>query len=141
MKNKLFISPATDIGLLILRIGIGIMFILHGLPKMMGGTETWQFLGSQMSVIGVGFGFTFWGFMAALSETLGGLLLIPGLFVRPAAMLMLFTMIIATLMHLSVGDGLKGASHAMEMGIVFLSVIFTGAGRYSLDHRLFAGKR
>ncbi|HOY32445.1 MAG TPA: DoxX family protein [Bacteroidales bacterium] len=141
MKNKIFITQATDIGLLILRTGIGIMFILHGMPKLTGGPATWDFLGAQMNIIGVGFGFTFWGFMAALSETLGGLLLIPGLFVRPAALLMLFTMIIAALMHLSSGDGLKGASHAIEMGIVFLSVIFTGAGRYSLDRLIFYGKK
>ncbi|HNW90653.1 MAG TPA: DoxX family protein [Bacteroidales bacterium] len=141
MKNKIFTSSATDIGLLILRIGIGIMFILHGLPKLSGGTETWNFLGSQMSVVGITFAPVFWGFMAALSESLGGLLLLLGLFTRPAALLMLFTMLIATLMHFTNGDGIKGASHAMEMGIVFLSVIFTGAGHYSLDHLIFTGKK
>lgn len=138
MKNKLFISSATNTGLLILRIGIGIMFILHGIPKLAGGPATWDFLGSQMDIIGVGLGATFWGFMAALSESLGGLLLILGLFTRPAAFLMLFTMFMATLMHLTNGDGLKGASHAIELGIVFLAVILTGAGRFSLDHLIFA---
>lgn len=138
MKNKLLISSAPNLGLLILRIGIGIMFLLHGFPKLMGGLQTWEFLGSQMSVVGINFAPVFWGFMAAISESLAGLLLILGLFTRPAAFLMLFTMLIATLMHLTNGDGLKGASHAIELGIVFLAVILTGAGRFSLDHLIFA---
>jgi putative oxidoreductase len=28
-----------DAGLLVLRIGIGVMFMLHGFPKVMGGPE------------------------------------------------------------------------------------------------------
>ncbi len=140
MKNKLLISSAPNLGLLILRIGIGIMFLLHGFPKLMGGIQTWEFLGSQMSVVGINFAPVFWGFMAAISESLGGLLLILGLFTRPAAFLMLFTMLIATLMHLTNGDGLKGASHAIELGIVFISVIIIGAGKYSLDHLFFYRK-
>ena len=43
-----------DIALLILRVGIGIMFILHGYPKMMGGMEKWIGLGSYgMGSVGV----------------------------------------------------------------------------------------
>lgn len=125
MKNKLLISSAPNLGFLILRIGIGIMFLLHGFPKLMGGIQTWEFLGSQMSAVGINFAPVFWGFMAAISESLGGLLLILGLFTRPAAFLMLFTMLIATLMHLTNGDGLKGASHAIELGIVFISLIIS----------------
>ncbi len=31
-----------DAGLLILRIGIGIMFLYHGAPKLIGGPEKWE---------------------------------------------------------------------------------------------------
>jgi len=141
MKKNILTSSAPNVALLILRIGIGLMFMIHGIPKLTGGVSTWEFLGSQMSVLGIGFGLTFWGFMAAISESLGGLLLIIGLFTRPAAILMLFTMFIAAMMHFSNGDGFKGASHAMELGIVFISVIISGAGKYSLDQLVFKNKK
>lgn len=124
-------------GLLILRIGIGAMFIIHGYPKIVGGTQTWAFLGMQMSNIGIDFGHVFWGFMAAFAEFAGGILLIAGLFTKPAALMMLFTMFIAAVMHFQLGEGIKGASHAIELGIVFLAILIAGAGKYSLDYLLF----
>ena len=49
---------------------------------------------------------------------------------------MFFTMIIATVMHLNIGDGIMGASHAIEAAIVFLAFIIAGGGKYSLDNLL-----
>ena len=123
-------------GLLILRIGIGIMFIIHGFPKLFEGPQGWEAFGGSMKVIGVNFLPTFWGFMAAASEVVGGLLLFLGLFFRPALLLLIPTMFIATLVHFSKGEGLQEASHAIELGIVFFSLLFIGPGKYSLDERL-----
>jgi len=122
-------------GLLLLRIGIGILFIIHGFPKLAGGPSGWTGLGGSMKVIGIDFLPIFWGFMAAATETFGGFLLIVGLFFRPACILLVFTMIIASLVHFAKGDGLQGASHAIEMGIVFFSLIFIGPGKYSVDKK------
>jgi putative oxidoreductase len=122
-------------GLLILRIGIGIMMMVHGLPKIMGGPEKWAGLGGSMQVININFLPMFWGFMAAISEGLGGFLLILGLFFRPVNILLVFTMIIAALVHFGKGDGLSGASHAIELGIVFFGLIFIGPGKYSVDRK------
>jgi len=122
-------------GLLILRIGLGLMFIIHGFPKLAGGPDGWAGLGGSMKVVGIDFFPVFWGFMAAVAETFGGFLLIVGLFYRPVCMLLVFTMVIAALVHLGKGDGLKGASHAIELGIVFLSLIFIGPGKYSVDKK------
>jgi len=122
-------------GLLILRVGLGVMMMVHGLPKIMGGPDKWTGLGGSMSVIGVNFMLVFWGFMAAISEGLGGFLLILGLFFRPINLLLVFTMVIASLVHLAKGDGINGASHAIELGIVFLGLIFIGPGKYSVDRK------
>ncbi|GGI28930.1 DoxX family protein [Pedobacter mendelii] len=122
-------------GLLLLRVGLGIMFIIHGFPKLAGGPDGWTGLGGSMKVVGVDFLPTFWGFMAAVTETFGGFLLIVGLFFRPACILLIFTMIIAALVHFSKGDGLQGASHAIELAIVFLGLIFIGPGKYSVDKK------
>lgn len=122
-------------GLLILRVGLGVMMMYHGLPKIMGGPDKWAGLGSSMKVIGIDFFPTFWGLMAALAEGMGGFLLVLGLFFRPVNMLLVFTMIIAALVHFGKGDGIKGASHAIEVGIVFFALIFIGPGKYSVDKK------
>lgn len=122
-------------GLLILRIGLGVMMMVHGLPKIMGGPAGWEGLGGSMKVVGINFLPTVWGFLAAVSEGLGGFLLILGLFFRPVNMMLVFTMIIAALVHFGKGDGLSGASHAIELGIVFLALIFIGPGKYSIDKK------
>jgi len=129
-------SKYTNTGLLILRAGMGIMFFLHGFPKLTGGIETWTFLGSTMSNLGINFAYPFWGFLAAFSESIGGLFLAAGLLTRLAAAGLFFTMFTATVMHLSNGDGLMGSAHPIEAGIVFLAFVAMGAGKYSIDHLL-----
>ncbi len=122
-----------DIGLLILRVGIGIMFMGHGLPKLIAGPDKWLILGGTMDALGVDFAPMVWGFMAAFSEFAGGMLLALGFFTRPACFFLLATMIVATSMHISKGDPFVKYSHAMEAGILFLSLIFIGPAKYSLD--------
>ena len=125
-----------DIGLLILRLGIGIMFILHGWPKFIGGPEKWAGLGAYgMGSLGINFLPTFWGFMAAVSGFFGGIHLVIGLFVRPATLLMMITMLVAAISHIVGGDGIMGASHALESAFVFASIFAMGAGKYSFDYR------
>lgn len=109
------------------------MFLFHGVPKLMGGPELWSQVGKAMTYLGIDFGYTFWGFMAGFSESVGGILLLLGFFTRPACMMLTFTMFVAATRHLSQGDGILGASHAIEDGIVFLSLILIGPGIYSLD--------
>ena len=131
-----------DAGLLVLRIGIGFMFIIHGAPKLFGGPESWQALGEMgMSTFGIGFGLSFWGFMAAFAEFFGGLCLIIGFLTRPFAILLFINMFVAAAMHLANGDGFKGASHAIEAGIVFLSLLISGPGRYSARQLIDPFKR
>ncbi|MBF0384818.1 MAG: DoxX family protein [Candidatus Omnitrophica bacterium] len=125
-----------DFGLLIIRIGLGITFIMHGFPKILGGPQTWEKVGGAMGFIGINFGFQFWGFMAALSEFAGGILLLIGLFVRGASAFLFITMAVAAIMHLGLKHDFKGYAHALEAGIVFLGLIFTGAGKYDFKFLL-----
>lgn len=124
-----------DEGLLLLRVGMGLMFMYHGWPKISGGIEVWAKVGASMKFVGLGFMPAFWGFMAAVTEFGGGLLLIAGLLFRPVCALLVVTMAVAVAMKLGTGAGLFGASQALEDGIVFLSLILIGPGRYSLDAR------
>ena len=130
-----FLNKYRDVGLLILRIGLGGMFLFHGAPKIIGGPEKWEQLGMAMATFGIHFVPVFWGFLASFAEFFGGILIILGLFFRPACILLTINMTVAASMHLNRGDGLLGASHAIEDGIVFLSLIFIGPGKYSLDEK------
>jgi len=114
---------------------MGIMFLYHGFPKLLGGPEKWEKLGMAVRYVGIDFMPVFWGFMAAFSEFFGGICLILGLLFRPACILLTLTMGVAAAMHLGKGEGLNIASHAIEDGIVFLGLIFMGPGRWSVDRR------
>ena len=122
-----------ELGILLLRVGIGLMFVYHGWPKISGGTETWVKLGTAMNFLGIGFAPGVWGFMSAATEFFGGILIAIGLLTRPVAMILAFNMAVAVVLKLSTGAGLGGASQAIEVGIVFLSLIFIGPGKYSVD--------
>lgn len=130
-----------DFGLLLLRVGIGIMFTIHGYPKLVGGPEKWLELGGVMKMFGLHFAPAAWGFLAAIAEAVGGQLIALGLFFRIACALLVVTMLIATLMHLMSGDGFNAYSHALESLFLFLGLAFAGPGRYSLDQLLFPARR
>ncbi|MCC6583918.1 MAG: DoxX family protein [Chitinophagales bacterium] len=123
---------STDYGLLIIRLGIGILFMLHGYPKITGGPEMWSQIGGSMGNIGIHFAPTFWGFMAAFAEFVGGACLVLGFLFRPALAMLIFTMFIAGLMHYTSGDGFNGYNHALESGLVFLGLFIAGPGKYAL---------
>ncbi|MCC9166185.1 DoxX family protein [Pontibacter harenae] len=130
-----------NLGLLLLRIGIGVMFILHGWPKLTGGPERWTAIGENMALWGLDFAPTFWGFMAGFSEAVGGFFLMLGLFFRPTCALLLITMLVATTRHVVAGDGFGGYSHALESAILFFSLYFIGPGAHSLDQVIFPGEK
>jgi putative oxidoreductase len=129
------LSKYKDFGLLLMRAGMGVLFMFYGYPKLLGGPAMWTQIGGSMKNIGVDFYPVFWGLMAAITETFGGFLLILGLAFRPVNLLLAFTMFIAALYHYKAGDGFQGYSHALEAGIVFLALIFIGPGKYSVDKK------
>lgn len=128
-----FLGKYSDLALLFVRIGLGLMMVFHGWPKLAGGAEKWGQVGGAMGVIGVTFFPVFWGLMAALAETLGGVLLAIGFLTRLNCIALAFVMVIAAMMHMNAGDGLKVASHAIELGIVFVGLVFIGPGKFSVD--------
>lgn len=139
LKKILSTAPINrDAGLLIIRLGIGLsMLVFHGWGKITGGPELWGKVGGSMANLGLGFAPVFWGFMAAFAEAVCSALLIVGLFFRPAAAMLAFTMVVAVVVHLNMpadaqNAGWKGASHALELLVVYVGLLLAGSGRYAL---------
>jgi putative oxidoreductase len=121
-----------DLGILILRLGMGTMFVGHGVPKLLAGPEKWEAVGGAMNHLGIHFAPTVWGLLAALSECGGGILMAAGVLYLPACLAMLSTMIVACVMHVSEGGGFATTSHAAEAAIVFLSMALLGPGPWRI---------
>ena len=82
------------------------------------------------------------GFIGALIEVGGGVLLMLGLCFRLAATLLFLQMCVALFrVHLPHHDPFSAYSHALEDGIVFLGLIFIGPGIYSIDEGINAVAR
>ena len=125
-----------DLGLLIMRVGIGLLFMNYGWGKLMAGSEQWIWLGSQMAHLGITWAPWWWGLKAAASEAIGGVLLVLGFCTRIGAFLIAAVMSVAVVMHLSIGDGFKVFSFPLSLLFVMLGLICAGGGRYSFDHML-----
>ena len=124
-------------GLLLLRIIGGSMMVYnHGWGKIKAGPEKWNRLGHALTdIIGFEFLSTFFGFMAAFSESVCALLIIIGLFTRPASILLFFTMFVAIMNHIM-------DSEMPELAIMYcllsLVLILSGPGKLSLDQMWFS---
>ena len=126
-----------DAVLLFVRLGLCFMFIfVHGGPKLFGGPVKWLEVGSMLKVVGVTSMPTLLGFIAAICEFFGGVLIGLGLFTRLGAAMILSTLTIATAVMFSM-KGLFTAAPPIEDSLFMLVLIVVGAGKYSLDYRWF----
>ena len=134
IKTMKLPNYSTDLGLLILRVGIGGMFLLHGFPKLIGGVERWEGLAQYgLPFLPEGIVSIAFGLAAALAEFGGGLLLILGCYHRIACAALAGTMAVAFTTKLSavtgLGDFAKEAGWPLELLVVFVALLFAGPGR------------
>lgn len=127
-------------GTLAMRIPVGIIFAAHGAQKLFGwfGGYGLEGTGQWMASIGLAPGYLM-ALLAGGTEFFGGLALIAGLLVRPASAALAFAMVVAILSaHLDKGLFVanNGYEFALALLAVTVSLVFTGAGRASLDRTL-----
>jgi putative oxidoreductase len=136
-----FLERNSELGHVILRVGLGFTSLfLRGISQLAGGPERWEEMGGAMQYLGITFAPVFWGLAASLAEAAGGLLLLLGLFVRPACAFLVVTMFVICVQSLSTNGSLMAArAHPLELAIAYLALLFLGAGRHSLDRKLGLG--
>lgn len=133
---------ATDIssGPLVLRVPVGIIFVAHGAQKLFGafGGYGLEGTGQWMASIGLNPGYLM-AVLAGSAEFFGGLALIVGLLTRPAAAVLAFTMLVA-IFSVHIDKGLfmsnNGYEYALALLAASVALLFSGAGRLSLDAAL-----
>ncbi|GAC22167.1 DoxX family protein [Paraglaciecola arctica] len=142
MKTFINTLTSTKLGLdtLPVRIGAGIIFTAHGAQKLFGwfggygleGTAGW------MESIGLAPG-TLMAALAGGAEFFGGLLLIAGLLVRPTAVVLAVTMLVAICtVHIQNGLFMSNGGYEFGLALLVISVglAIRGAGSLSLDNLL-----
>lgn len=122
--------------ILILRLGLGAIFMAHGLQKTFGFFNGPGIAGFTQMLSGLGFmPAVFWAYLAAYVELAGGLCLILGIWVRMSAALLLILITVATLkVHLSKGFFLSGGGFEYNLVIicVCIALLILGAGNFSV---------
>ncbi|KFZ38147.1 hypothetical protein HR45_06485 [Shewanella mangrovi] len=137
---KTLVTNNAGFAPLMLRVPVGLILMAHGSQKLFGwfggygiaGTGQW------MESIGIAPG-ELMAFLAGSGEFFGGLFLLLGLLIRPAAAVVAFTMLVA-LFTVHIHNGLfmanNGYEYALTLAVVAGSLLISGAGKVSLDNWL-----
>ncbi|WP_415974427.1 DoxX family protein [Rhodococcus sp. 077-4] len=132
---------STDLGLFVLRVAVGAVFLGHGLQKLVGLWNGPGLDGFQNLLEESGYRYPeILAIAAAVGETLGGALLILGLATPLAGAAVLATIINAWCFKQVVEPGLQfsgtgGVEYETVLGFAAAAIILTGPGRIAFDGR------
>jgi putative oxidoreductase len=134
MFKKLLHARDTDIGLLVLRILIGVVMAQHGWSKVSTFGEKFHTFPDPLHITSeVSFTLT------VFAEFFCSLLLLLGLLTRFAVIPLIINMTVITWVVLG-DEPWSKKEFAFLFLITYLCLLFTGPGKYSLDHLLFGKK-
>lgn len=126
----------ADLAPLFLRLGLGLVFVVHGWSKLTGGPSAFA---GMLTGLGVGAPEVF-AWLVTLAELVGGVLLLVGLLTRLATLPLIATMIGAIVLvkvDLGViapgGAPMPGAELDIALLAGLLALLTFGPGRVSLD--------
>ena len=132
-------QPA-DLGLLILRLVVGLTFAAHGAQKAFGWWNGPGIAGWRGAITHMGFQpVELFVAMSIGAELIGGLLLALGLFTPLATMVLIAqTVVIISKAHLPKGfwNTSGGFEYPLVLGASVIAIAFIGTGSIALDHGL-----
>ena len=129
-------APRVDGGLLLLRFGVGALLLLHGYSKVTHGVA---WMAGPLGRVGLP---PWVAYGTYIGEVLAPILLIIGLWVRPAALVIAFDMFMAIFLarraDVAKINSMSGG-WAIELEMLFLigalTLALTGGGQFGLSRR------
>lgn len=114
-----------NLGLLFIRIALGVTFIMFGWQKLSHMTDTVAFF----SMIGMA---AFWAYVTAIVEFVGGIVILLGVFIAPATILLAITMFVAVVAVTWKAGFVGGYALNFTLFFSLLGLCMTGAGKYAI---------
>ena len=133
-----FLEKLKPLGLLVLRIVLGIIFMSHGYPKLFSDPAHWVQTFVKMGFPG------YFAYIAGVLELFGGGVLVLGLFTRGAALLLAIEMGVAVArVHIPTSGiyALSKYEFPLLLGAAAVALATTGAGLISIDAFTFESAR
>lgn len=117
-----------NLGLLLIRVGTGLVFFMHGIMKLQSIGMVNSFF---IKVLGLPPGTAM---LIAVIEVVGGAMLVLGIFTRVAAVVLGIEMLVAIFITGGINKGWdKHEMEALLMAVSF-GLVYTGSGKFSLWH-------
>lgn len=134
--NPITKERTASAGLLILQLFLGLGLAAHGIQKffVLGISGFAGFLEKQGAPAPQ---LSAW--LSASTERMGGLLVVLGLFTRPASAALAFNLLVAAFLAHSgyfITNAAPGREYALNLAAAFVALALTGAGLFSLDRLL-----
>ncbi len=117
-----------NLGLLLIRVGTGLVFFMHGVMKLQGIAAINSFFTKSLGLPpGT-------AMLIAILEVVGGAALVFGIFTRVFAFLLAIEMLVAIFLTGGIAKGWTGHELEAYLMAVSLGLVYTGSGKFSIWH-------
>ncbi|HRH30776.1 MAG TPA: DoxX family protein [Candidatus Paceibacterota bacterium] len=125
MMDKIRNWNCKNTGLLLIRLGVGAIFLTHGVSKLSNMDGVIGFFAS----LGIP---AFMAWVVAIVEAAGGLALILGVFTKISGVLLAITMLVAILKVKFPQGGFNASEFELILLLASLGLSLTGPGKFAL---------
>ncbi|TAE32268.1 MAG: DoxX family protein [Cytophagales bacterium] len=130
------LSRFRDIGVLVLRLAFGFQLVKVSWQYALNPAEKHLEFVNYLTTLGFPFP-AVGAHVSAYTEFVGGILLLLGLWTRPAALLVFINFMVAFfLAHIAINDTYQNTFPSANLAAVSLFLLLNGAGKFSLDNQL-----
>ena len=125
----------SDIGLLLMRLGLSAMLLLHAAPQLVKGANAWKSVGMSLNFVNPAIPSHYFGGLVLLVEALGSICMIFGYLSRTASLLLCALFGAYCFNYYSIGYSTL-MLWSLGLSLVFFGLLYTGPGRYAVAVKL-----